>query len=111
MVNSTISCLMLPPLERKVYFLLAKKLKPKANPVDRVLLAIFGSPRCVNKKSNPKSSAVLIAPTIPKRMILLFFIMRLMILLNEVERALFCLVENPADILADDAEKDHLHAA
>ena len=47
----------------------------------------------------------------PKRMILLFFIMRLVVLLNEVERALFFVVENPADVFADNAEKNHLYAA
>ena len=71
--KDTISYLIFLLVDLKVYFLLAKKLKTKAVPVETVLAASFGSPRKVSKNNNPKSIIVFIVPTIAKRPICALF--------------------------------------
>lgn len=60
-------------VDLKVYFLLAKKLKIKAEPVETVLAAIFGNPKKVNKNNKPKSITVLAKPTTANRLICALF--------------------------------------
>lgn len=62
-------------VDLKVYFLLAKKLKIKAKPVEIVLAAIFGNPKKVNKNNKPKSITVLAKPTTANRLICALFFM------------------------------------
>lgn len=60
-------------VDSKVYFLLAKKLKIKAKPVEIVLATIFGNPKKVNKNNKPKSITVLTKPTTANRLICALF--------------------------------------
>ena len=100
--KDTISYLIFLLVDLKVYFLLAKKLKTKAVPVETVLAASFGSPRKVSKNNSPKSIIVFIVPTIAKRPICaLFFTLSLVIFLDKVARPVFGFAENPSNVLAD----------
>ncbi len=102
--KETISYLIFLLVDLKVYFLLAKKLKTKAVPVETVLAASFGSPRKVSKNNNPKSITVFIVPTIAKRPICaLFFTLSLMIFLDKVTRPVLGLAKNSSNVLADNA--------
>ena len=102
--KDTISYLIFLLVDLKVYFLLAKKLKTKAVPVETVLAASFGSPRKVSKNNNPKSITVFIVPTIAKRPICaLFFTLSLMIFLDKVTRPVLGLAKNSSNVLADNA--------
>ena len=97
-----ISYLIFLLVDLKVYFLLAKKLKTKAVPVETVLAASFGSPRKVSKNNNPKSIIVFIVPTIAKRPICaLFFTLSLVIFLDKVARPVLGLAKNSSNVLAD----------
>ena len=100
--KDTISYLIFLLVDLKVYFLLAKKLKTKAVPVETVLAASFGSPRKVSKNNNPKSIIVFIVPTIAKRPICaLFFTLSLVIFLDKVTRPVLGLAKNSSNVLAD----------
>lgn len=100
--KDTISYLIFLLVDLKVYFLLAKKLKTKAVPVETVLAASFGSPRKVSKNNNPKSITVFIVPTIAKRPICaLFFTLSLVIFLDKVTRPVLGLAKNSSNVLAD----------
>ena len=100
--KDTISYLIFLLVDLKVYFLLAKKLKTKAAPVETVLAASFGSPRKVSKNNNPKSITVFIVPTIAKRPICaLFFTLSLVIFLNKVTRPVLGLAKYSSNVLAD----------
>ena len=100
--KDTISYLIFLLVDLKVYFLLAKKLKTKAVPVETVLAASFGSPRKVSKNNNPKSITVFIVPTIAKRPICaLFFTLSLVIFLNKVTRPVLGLAKYSSNVLAD----------
>lgn len=100
--KDTISYLIFLLVDLKVYFLLAKKLKTKAVPVETVLAASFGSPRKVSKNNNPKSITVFIVPTIAKRPICaLFFTLSLVIFLDKVTRPVLGLAKDSSNILAD----------
>ena len=100
--KDTISYLIFLLVDLKVYFLLAKKLKTKAVPVETVLAASFGSPRKVSKNNNPKSITVFIVPTISKRPICaLFFTLSLVIFLDKVTRPVLGLAKNSSNVLAD----------
>lgn len=102
--KETISYLIFLLVDLKVYFLLAKKLKTKAVPVETVLAASFGSPRKVSKNNNPKSITVFIVPTIAKRPICaLFFTLSLVIFLDKVTRPVLGLAKNSSNVLADNA--------
>ena len=102
--KDTISYLIFLLVDLKVYFLLAKKLKTKAVPVETVLAASFGSPRKVSKNNNPKSITVFIVPTIAKRPICaLFFTLSLVIFLDKVTRPVLGLAKNSSNVLADNA--------
>ncbi len=102
--KDTISYLIFLLVDLKVYFLLAKKLKTKAVPVETVLAASFGSPRKVSKNNNPKSIIVFIVPTIAKRPICaLFFTLSLVIFLDKVARPVLGLAKNSSNVLADNA--------
>ena len=102
--KDTISYLIFLLVDLKVYFLLAKKLKTKAVPVETVLAASFGSPRKVSKNNNPKSIIVFIVPTIAKRPICaLFFTLSLVIFLDKVTRPVLGLAKNSSNVLADNA--------
>ena len=102
--KDTISYLIFLLVDLKVYFLLAKKLKIKAVPVETVLAASFGSPRKVSKNNNPKSITVFIVPTIAKRPICaLFFTLSLVIFLDKVTRPVLGLAKNSSNVLADNA--------
>ena len=102
--KDTISYLIFLLVDLKVYFLLAKKLKIKAVPVETVLAASFGSPRKVSKNNNPKSITVFIVPTIAKRPICaLFFTLSLVIFLDKVARPVLGLAKNSSNVLADNA--------
>lgn len=72
-VNSAISRTIFLLFDLKVYFLLAKKLKINAIDVDIVFAVIFGKPKFVNPNKRPKSSAVLIMPISPKRILVACF--------------------------------------
>ena len=99
-----ISYLIFLPVDLKVYFLLAKKLKTKAVPVETVLAASFGSPIKVSKNNSPKSIIVFIVPTIAKRPICaLFFTLSLVIFLDKVTRPVLGLAKNSSNVLADNA--------
>ena len=99
-----ISYLIFLLVDLKVYFLLAKKLKTKAVPVEIVLAASFGNPRKVSKNNNPKSIIVFIVPTIAKRPICaLFFTLSLVIFLDKVTRPVLGLAKNSSNVLADNA--------
>lgn len=100
--KDTISYLIFLLVDLKVYFLLAKKLKTKAVPVETVLAASFGSPRKVSKNNSPKSIIVFIVPTIAKRPICaLFFTLSLVIFLDKVTRPVLGLAKNSSNVLAD----------
>ena len=100
--KDTISYLIFLLVDLKVYFLLAKKLKTKAVPVETVLATSFGSPRKVSKNNNPKSITVFIVPTIAKRPICaLFFTLSLVIFLNKVTRPVLGLAKYSSNVLAD----------
>ena len=100
--KDTISYLIFLLVDLKVYFLLAKKLKIKAVPVETVLAASFGSPRKVSKNNNPKSITVFIVPTIAKRPICaLFFTLSLVIFLDKVTRPVLGLAKYSSNVLAD----------
>ena len=100
--KDTISYLIFLLVDLKVYFLLAKKLKTKAVPVETVLAASFGSPRKVSENNNPKSIIVFIVPTIAKRPICaLFFTLSLVIFLDKVARPVLWLAKNSSNVLAD----------
>lgn len=100
--KDTISYLIFLLVDLKVYFLLAKKLKTKAVPVETVLAASFGSPRKVSENNNPKSIIVFIVPTIAKRPICaLFFTLSLVIFLDKVARPVLGLAKNSSNVLAD----------
>ena len=100
--KDTISYLIFLLVDLKVYFLLAKKLKTKAVPVETVLAASFGSPRKVSKNNNPKSIIVFIVPTIAKRPICaLFFTLSLVIFLDKVTRPVLGLAKYSSNVLAD----------
>ena len=100
--KDTISYLIFLLVDLKVYFLLAKKLKIKAVPVETVLAASFGSPRKVSENNNPKSIIVFIVPTIAKRPICaLFFTLSLVIFLDKVTRPVLGLAKNSSNVLAD----------
>lgn len=100
--KDTISYLIFLLVDLKVYFLLAKKLKTKAVPVETVLAASLGSPRKVNKNNSPKSIIVFIVPTIAKRPICaLFFTLSLVIFLDKVARPVLGLAKNSSNVLAD----------
>ena len=100
--KDTISYLIFLLVDLKVYFLLAKKLKTKAVPVETVLAASFGSPRKVSKNNNPKSITVFIVPTIAKRPICaLSFTLSLVIFLDKVTRPVLGLAKNSSNVLAD----------
>lgn len=100
--KDTISYLIFLLVDLKVYFLLAKKLKTKAVPVETVLAASFGSPRKVSKNNNPKSIIVFIVPTIAKRPICaLFFTLSLVIFLDKVARPVLGLAKDSGNVLAD----------
>ena len=100
--KETISYLIFLLVDLKVYFLLAKKLKTKAVPVETVLAASFGSPRKVSENNNPKSIIVFIVPTIAKRPICaLFFTLSLVIFLDKVIRPVLGLAKNSSNVLAD----------
>lgn len=102
--KETISYLIFLLVDLKVYFLLAKKLKTKAVPVETVLAASFGSPRKVSENNNPKSIIVFIVPTIAKRPICaLFFTLSLVIFLDKVIRPVLGLAKNSSNVLADNA--------
>lgn len=102
--KDTISYLIFLLVDLKVYFLLAKKLKTKAVPVETVLAASFGSPRKVSENNNPKSIIVFIVPTIAKRPICaLFFTLSLVIFLDKVIRPVLGLAKNLSNVLADNA--------
>lgn len=102
--KDTISYLIFLLVDLKVYFLLAKKLKTKAVPVETVLAASFGSPRKVSENNNPKSIIVFIVPTIAKRPICaLFFTLSLVIFLDKVARPVLGLAKNSSNVLADNA--------
>ena len=102
--KDTISYLIFLLVDLKVYFLLAKKLKTKAVPVETVLAASFGSPRKVSKNNNPKSIIVFAVPTIAKRPICaLFFTLSLVIFLDKVTRPVLGLAKNSSNVLADNA--------
>ena len=102
--KDTISYLIFLLVDLKVYFLLAKKLKTKAVPVETVLAASFGSPRKVSKNNSPKSIIVFIVPTIAKRPICaLFFTLSLVIFLDKVIRPVLGLAKNSSNVLADNA--------
>ena len=89
-------------VDLKVYFLLAKKLKIKAEPVETVLAVIFGNPKKVNKNNKPKSITVLTKPTTAKRLICaLFFTLSLVIFLDKVARPVLGLAKNSSNVLAD----------
>lgn len=110
--KDTISYLIFLLVDLKVYFLLAKKLKTKAVPVETVLAASFGSPRKVSKNNNPKSITVFIVPTIAKRPICaLFFTLSLVIFLDKVTRPVLGLAKNSSNVLADNAQANQLDAA
>ena len=97
-----ISYLIFLLVDLKVYFLLAKKLKTKAVPVEIVLAASFGSPRKVSENNSPKSIIVFIVPTIAKRPICaLFFTLSLVIFLNKVTRPVLGLAKYSSNVLAD----------
>ena len=100
--KDTISYLIFLLVDLKVYFLLAKKLKTKAVPVETVLAASFGSPRKVSKNNSPKSIIVFAVPTIAKRPICaLFFTPSLVIFLDKVARPVLGLAKNSSNVLAD----------
>ena len=100
--KDTISYLIFLLVDLKVYFLLAKKLKTKAVPVEIVLAASFGNPRKVSKNNSPKSIIVFIVPTIAKRPICaLFFTLSLVIFLDKVTRPVLGLAKNSSNVLAD----------
>lgn len=100
--KDTISYLIFLLVDLKVYFLLAKKLKTKAVPVETVLAASFGSPRKVSKNNSPKSIIVFAVPTIAKRPICaLFFTLSLVIFLDKVARPVLGLAKNSSNVLAD----------
>ena len=102
--KDTISYLIFLLVDLKVYFLLAKKLKTKAVPVETVLAASFGNPRKVSENNNPKSIIVFIVPTIAKRPICaLFFTLSLVIFLDKVTRPVLGLAKNSSNVLADNA--------
>lgn len=97
-----ISYLIFLLVDLKVYFLLAKKLKTKAVPVEIVLAASFGNPRKVSKNNNPKSIIVFIVPTIAKRPIrALFFTLSLVIFLDKVARPVLGFAKDSGNVLAD----------
>ena len=100
--KDTISYLIFLLVDLKVYFLLAKKLKTKAVPVEIVLAVSLGSPRKVSKNNSPKSIIVFIVPTIAKRPICaLFFTLSLVIFLDKVARPVLGLAKNSSNVLAD----------
>ena len=102
--KDTISYLIFLLVDLKVYFLLAKKLKTKAVPVETVLAVSLGSPRKVSKNNNPKSIIVFIVPTIAKRPICaLFFTLSLVIFLDKIARPVLGLAKNSSNVLADNA--------
>ena len=102
--KDTISYLIFLLVDLKVYFLLAKKLKTKAVPVETVLAASFGSPRKVSKNNSPKSIIVFAVPTIAKRPICaLFFTLSLVIFLDKVTRPVLGLAKYSSNVLADNA--------
>lgn len=109
--KDAISYLIFLLVDLKVYFLLAKKLKTKAVPVETVLAASFGSPRKVSKNNNPKSIIVFAVPTIAKRPICaLFFTLSLVIFLDKVTRPVLGLAKNSSNVLADNAQANQLDA-
>ena len=114
-INEIISYLTFLLVDLKVYFLLAKKLKTKAEPVEIVLAAIFGNPKKVSKNNKPKSIAVLIVPTIAKRPIcILFFtlgLFRFVIFGNEIARAILGFAKDTGDIFADNTKTNQLNTA
>ena len=82
-------------------------LMTNAMPVEIVLAIRRGKPKYVSKNNKPKSTIVLKPPTIAKRPICaLFFMMRLVIFLDQIVRPTFGFVENSRDIFADHAEAD-----
>ena len=101
-------------VDLKVYFLLAKKLKIKAKPVEIVLAAIFGNPKKVNKNNKPKSITVLTKPTTAKRLICaLFFTLdtfRFVIFGNEITRAIFGFTKDTGNIFANNTKTNQLNA-
>ena len=100
--KETISYLIFLLVDLKVYFLLAKKLKTKAVPVEIVLAVSLGSPRKVSKNNSPKSIIVFAVPTIAKRPICaLFFTLSLVIFLDKVARPVLGLAKNSSNVLAD----------
>ena len=109
--NSIISRTTFVPLVLNVYFLLAKKLNKNAMVVEAIFANSTGNPSAFRINSNPKSSAVLAAPTMPKRTTwALFLMVRFVILLDKIQRAVFGLVEYAADVFTNDAEAQQLNA-
>ena len=106
------SCRRTLPWARKVYDLLAKKLKIKARPVDTVLAASFGRPSVVSPKSKPISITVLIPPTSANRsnLPLLFAMTSLTMFLNEIRWALLCFAKNSGDIFANHSQAQQLYS-
>ena len=111
-MKEIISYLIFLLVDLKVNFLLAKKLKINATPVETVLAGTFAMPSAVKPNKKPKSSAVLIAPTIANRpTCALFFMLRLVVFFDEITGAILGLAKNPRDIFADYAQADQLNTA
>lgn len=88
----------------KVYFLLAKKLKQKAEVVEIIFADIAGKPKDFNKNNIPKSINVLAPPTAMKRsFVWLFLLATSVVFLNKVKRAIFGLIEYSANVFADNS--------
>lgn len=110
--KDTISYLIFLLVDLNVYFLLAKKLKTKAVPVETVLATSLGSPIKVSKNNRPKSIIVFTVPTIAKRPICaLFFTLSLVIFLNKVSRSVLGLAKYSSNVLADNTQANQLDAA
>jgi len=109
--KSTISLATLVSVVLKVYFLLAKKLKTKAVVLEMMFATILSSPSNVNTINIPKSSAVFSTPTTRKRpRVCLLFMMPLVVFFDEIEWATLGLIEDTADIFADDPKAQKLYA-
>lgn len=109
-VNKMISRTTRFPVLLNVYFLLAKKLKTKAMEVEMILAGTAGRPRDFSKNKSPKSKTVFTPPTKPnRRSWRLFFMMRLVIFLDEIQRTALGFVKNTSDVLTDYPETKQLN--
>ena len=100
--KSTISRATFVSVVLKVYFLLAKKLKINAVVLEIIFATNLSRPSIVRPIKMPKSSAVLRPPTIRNRpSSCLFFMVRLVVFFDEVERTVLGFIEDAANVFAD----------